>query len=147
MFLLTDNDKIENLECVERPPPEIDKNGELPDRGDDVMEQASASSRSLPSAILISGDQKSTSSTGTRRTDIADSHNTATTSNFNSHNTTTTSSRPKTFSNSHNVTYNYVTHNHYPVHTGIMVVVLLGVSLLWLLSLSTIPWLHEARSR
>ncbi|KAF9261496.1 hypothetical protein L218DRAFT_500750 [Marasmius fiardii PR-910] len=129
-FLLAGNDKIEDLECVEKPPPEIDKNNELSDRNDDAREQASASSRSLPSAILISGDQKSTSSIGTRRTDIADSHNTATTSNCNSHNTMTTSSRPKTLSNSQNVTYNYVTHHHYPVHTGIMIFVLLGVTFL-----------------
>ncbi|KAF9254639.1 hypothetical protein L218DRAFT_459477 [Marasmius fiardii PR-910] len=125
-----DKGQLKDLEYVEKPPPEIDKNvgscGEA--AGTDFFE----SSRPLP-ASLFSNDQSSISKFRTSKTNVTGSHNATTTTNSNSHNMTTTTSRPMT--NCHNVTTHHIITNHHrykaPVQNhNLFSVVLVAVLLL-----------------
>ncbi|KAF9261490.1 hypothetical protein L218DRAFT_1001757 [Marasmius fiardii PR-910] len=82
-----DKDQIEGLECVEKPPPDIDKSHETEFkfiRPPDDATKLSESPRSSQDS-RVPGDQASTSETS-----VIGSRNTTTSTDSNSHNTTTT---------------------------------------------------------
>ncbi|KAF9261482.1 hypothetical protein L218DRAFT_1001749 [Marasmius fiardii PR-910] len=125
LYLDLSGKQFEDLEYVEKPPPEIDKDTEM---SEDDATGFFESSRSSPVALFIGG-QSSTSDPRTLKTNIAGSHNATTTTNSNTHNTHN-NSRPMTDCN------NIITNHHYyqaPVQNyNLLFVVLVVIGLLLL---------------